>query len=56
MNAEEALKEIRALVNEQAEDALLWLPGLTENVSIEEAYVRQELRKLHSLIEKHTNG
>ncbi len=41
-------KEIQELVDEQAEDAGLWLVAKTAP----EAYLQQELRKLHALIEE----
>jgi len=44
---EEKLEEILALVNEQAEDEGLWFRAVTAP----EAYLQQELRKLHMLIE-----
>lgn len=42
-----ALKEIRALVDAQAEDEGLWFVAETAP----EAYLQHELRRLHSLIE-----
>lgn len=42
-----ALVEIRKLVDRQAEDEALWLLDPT----IGEAYLQQELRRLHSVIE-----
>lgn len=41
------LAELRALVNEQAEDEALWF--ITENIA--EAYLQQELRRLHAAVE-----
>ena len=41
------LKSIIAIVNEQAEDYGLWF----EAVYATEAYLQQELRRLHSVIE-----
>ena len=41
------MEEIVALVNEQAEDEGLWF----EAVTAAEAYLQQELRRLHALIE-----
>lgn len=43
------LEEIQALVDEQAEDEGLWFHA--EMAS--EAYLQQELRRLHALIESH---
>ena len=51
MNDEAALKEIRKLVNTQAEDDGLWLQ--TETAS--ENYLQHHLRILHSLIEHYTS-
>ena len=46
------LFEIRGLVDEQAKDEGLWyMPACTS-----EAYIQQEFRKLHVLIEKVTTG
>ena len=45
----EAAKAVRSLVDEQAEDEGLWLPEGTQ--SIVEAYLQQELRRLHAIIE-----
>jgi hypothetical protein len=45
------LMRIQAVVNEQAEDDGLWFI----NVSITEAYLQQELRKLHEVIEQAVN-
>ena len=41
--------EILDLVNEQAEDEGLWF----EAVYVSEAYLQQELRRLHATIERH---
>lgn len=41
------LAAIRQLVNEQAEDEGLWF--LTDDITV--AYLQQELRRLHALIE-----
>lgn len=49
------LKDIRALVNEQAEDEALWALNLDGSLSVSEAYLQQELRKLHALIEAATD-
>ena len=45
--AQERLDKIRALVDRQAEDAGLWFQARTAP----EAYLQQELRKLHAVIE-----
>ena len=50
-NAAAVLKLARDLVDKQAEDPGLWF--ITETIS--EAYLQQELRKLHALIEEGTN-
>ena len=42
----ESLERIRSLVARQAADHALWFVGATE------AYIQQELRKLHALIEE----
>jgi len=47
IEAREALDEIQMLVNVQAEDDGLWFQDMT----CSEAYLQQELRKLHALIE-----
>ncbi len=47
MTTENKLKEIRELVNRQAEDPGLWFDAQTAP----EAYLQRELRKLHNLIE-----
>lgn len=44
------LNEIQLLVDAQAEDDGLWFEAQTAP----EAYLQQELRKLHTLIERHT--
>ena len=44
---ERALAAIRALVDEQAEDEGLWFQARTAP----EAYLQQELRRLHALVE-----
>jgi hypothetical protein len=46
-NLREGLREIRALVDEQAEDERIWF--LVETAP--EGYLQQQLRKLHALIE-----
>ncbi len=45
--AEDWLDEIRAVVDEQAEDEGLWFCARTAT----EAYLQQELRKLHAVVE-----
>lgn len=47
MTRARALAAIRKLVDEQAEDHGLWCEART----IVEAYLQQELRKLHAVIE-----
>ena len=47
----EALREIRGLVDRQAEDAGLWFVAETAP----EDYLQRHLRNLHGLIEKHTD-
>lgn len=42
-----ALKDIRSLVDRQAEDEGLWF----EAESVAEAYLQQELRRLHAAVE-----
>ena len=44
----EVLAKIRELVDEQAEDEGIWFQAKTAP----EAYLQQELRKLHKLIEE----
>lgn len=47
-----ALRALRALVDEQAEDEGLWgLPLIPGTQSIVEAYLQQELRRLHAAVE-----
>ncbi len=45
-------EELLALVNEQAEDEGLWFLART----VPEAYLQQELRRLHALVEKLASG
>ena len=45
------LDDLYALVDEQAEDEGLWSTRLDGTLSIAEAYLQQELRRLHALIE-----
>lgn len=47
-----ALAALRALVVEQAEDEGLWAVHLLGTQPITEAYLQQELRKLHDAVEK----
>ncbi len=48
----EACRDVLALVAEQAEDEGLWCD--TRNIVV--AYLQQELRRLHALIEARANG
>ena len=50
--SEGALAAIRALVDRQAEDGGLWFVARTAP----EAYLQQELRRLHALVESVTEG
>ncbi len=50
------LSDIRALVDEQAEDEALWAIHPFGTQPITEAYLQQELRRLHALIEEATNA
>lgn len=50
-NYEEHLKKIKDLVNEQAKDEGIWFNAETAS----EAYLQQELRELHKLIEEELN-
>lgn len=47
MTPKEALENIRRFVAEQAEDPALW----SVSDSIVEAYIQQELRRLHRVVE-----
>lgn len=47
MTDSERLAAIRAVVDEQAEDEGLWF--VSESIS--EAYLQQELRRLHAVVE-----
>lgn len=51
MNCEEKLKIIKELVDEQAKDEVLWSLYPFGEQPIAEAYLQQELRRLHALIE-----
>lgn len=46
----EDMRELREIVAEQAEDALLWAPATTA----QSALLQQELRRLHVAIESST--
>lgn len=46
------LEKIRAVVDQQAEDAALWAVYPRGTQPIAEAYLQQELRKLHAVIEQ----
>lgn len=54
--AKDALQEIRQLVDEQAKDDALWSVYLDGSQPIGEAYLQQELRQLHELIERVGHG
>ena len=43
----ERLNRIRLAIDQQAEDEALWVPAVTAT----EAYLQQELRKLHLIVE-----
>jgi hypothetical protein len=49
------LREIRAVVDRQAEDEGLWGVGVYGTQPITEAYLQQELRHLHKIIEDYTS-
>lgn len=49
---ERTLAAIRTLVDQQAEDEGLWFQAQTAP----EAYLQQELRRLHALVESVTGG
>lgn len=51
MTYRQALLEIQSLVDEQAEDEALWSVPAQGTQPIGEAYLQQELRRLHALIE-----
>ncbi len=46
-----ALRELSELVDEQAEDEALWALNLDGSLPISEAYLQQELRRLHAAVE-----
>ena len=48
---QDLLDDLYALVDEQAEDEGLWSTRTDGTLSIAEAYLQQELRRLHALIE-----
>lgn len=50
--AEAALKMIQDFVDDQAEDEVLWAVPVEGKQPISEAYIQQELRRLHSVIEQ----
>lgn len=50
LTLEQELTMLRAFVNEQAEDEGLWIVASTAS----EAYLQQELRALHRLVERVT--
>jgi hypothetical protein len=53
ISAESKLSRIQSLVNEQAEDEGLWAVPIPPQLQpISEAYLQQELRRLHAEIEK----
>ena len=47
----DSLKCLRALVDEQAEDEALWAIHPSGQQPIAEAYLQQELRRLHAAVE-----
>lgn len=47
-----SLAKIRAVVDQQAEDASLWAVYPMGTQPVAEAYLQQELRKLHAVIEQ----
>ena len=47
----ESVEKVLAVVNEQAEDEALWGVPVGRLQSIVEAYLQQELRRLHQVIE-----
>lgn len=49
------LEDIRDLVDKQANDAALWGLHPDGTLPISEAYLQQELRRLHALIEEATD-
>ncbi len=48
------LLDLRQLVDEQAEDEALWAVYPTGEQPISEAYLQQELRRLHAAVEDRT--
>ena len=48
---QDLLDDLYALVDEQAEDEGLWSTRTDGTLSIAEAHLQQELRRLHALIE-----
>ena len=53
-DAESSLRAIRAVVDRQAEDEGLWSVPLDGLQPFAEAYLQQELRHLHKVIEDYT--
>lgn len=49
--ADESLDALRRVVNEQAEDEALWAVYPFGQQPIAEAYLQQELRRLHAAVE-----
>ena len=49
--AEERLRDIQAVVNEQASDESLWGTSLDGTTPLPEAHLQQELRRLHRVCE-----
>ncbi|MGO9455679.1 MAG: hypothetical protein ACLP62_01335 [Acidimicrobiales bacterium] len=46
---------VRSVVDEQAEDEWLWSLNLDGSLPITEAYLQQELRRLHAVVEGGTD-
>lgn len=53
---QEALESIQLMVDAQAKDEGLWSVPVGELQSIVEAYLQQELRRLHGCIEHYTKA
>lgn len=51
-----SLQELRDLVNEQAEDESLWGVTIDKLQPITEAYLQQELRRLHTTVEAYLDN
>ena len=45
------VERLRAIVDQQADDDALWALGLDGRLPISEAYLQQELRRLHWAVE-----